>query len=828
MKYIIRFDVLGLLSGLILSAILLAPAYADTALTQWSITATTGGTNTNAPANYSSGFVSSQIIGTNNSLSNSNNSGLLAGNSSSPSGTWNRTYTNSVNPFPANGLASIAVSDYFSFTSTILPGWNINVDSISGLKLSRTSAGPPNAALYYSTNNGTSWLQAGGTATFSNSITDVSSLVNTGTGTNTYVNGGVTNIITNSGLTTSPIDFNNVSGLSSLTVDWALAVWGGGNGRVGIANGGNNLTLSGNILTSAIGNQYWTAGTNGTWDTTSVNWSNSKTSSADMFASGDNATFTNVADTAITVTSGGVTMGTLTNSGGNLTLGGGTLTGSGIVQNGSKTLTINTSTSLTGGLVISSGTVLANVSNAVTGGSTINGGTLIDPLAGSVSGALSLNSGGTFDINSSSTETNVGSSIAVGSGGGTISVDGTNAVTFSNTVTGPSNALTTAGSGTIIFTKTLGANKNGLVLDVNSNSSVILANPIPTGTNDLAGGIISGSLTTLTNVLAIEPSTTLSGVGTLTVNGTTVLTTFNSNAPGQIGTISCPVFLASGSSNNFNGSASGNNLVISGTISGSGQLTANMGSPSSKLTLSGSNTYTGPTWINEGILSVTGSNVSAVTMNGTYGVLQSSTGLVGTVGSLVINTASQGNLNVGGGSFVLGSGTAPTNTTTAGGLLISGGASFATSTGIANNLIFTFTNTVNPVTDYSQLTVGGQLNYGGAAMYIDLNNTNSAFVWTNASLQLIQPNGGVTGDLSTVAFDDYTGSSTNVVSLVESNAGSGIWSGLDGTNTVLFNDTTGVLALNGGSVPEPSTCALLGLGLTAFALVMIRRRPTES
>ena len=141
----------------------------------------------------------------------------------------------------------------------IAPGWNIDVDSISGLILGKSVSAATNAALYYTTNDGASWLQAGGTASLPNLVSgtnDYSSIVNTGMGTNTYTNGGVTTVITNSGLTTAPIDFNNSTNSSPMDVKWALAFWGGGNGRVGIGNGGNLVTLSGNIITAPEPSTY--------------------------------------------------------------------------------------------------------------------------------------------------------------------------------------------------------------------------------------------------------------------------------------------------------------------------------------------------------------------------------------------------------------------------------------------------------------------------------------------------------------------------------------------------------------------------------------------
>ena len=233
----------NLLPRLFVSALLLiigsAVVHAAT-LTQWAITATTGITNSGV-SNLFSGFTATEWISGPN---------LYAGSPTSPSGTWNRTYTNSPNPIPATGLQALSQGNYFAFDTVISAGWNINVDGVSNLILGKTASAATNAALYYSIDSGTTWLQAGGTATLplSTGTNDYSSFVNTGVGTNKYVNGGVTNIVTNSGLSTSFITFDNSTNSSDLTVKWALALWGAGNGRIGFVNGGTVLTLNGNAV----------------------------------------------------------------------------------------------------------------------------------------------------------------------------------------------------------------------------------------------------------------------------------------------------------------------------------------------------------------------------------------------------------------------------------------------------------------------------------------------------------------------------------------------------------------------------------------------------
>jgi len=793
----------------------LASASADQTLTTFNVTTQTGGpgTNNSGPIqNASSGFTATQLVW---------GSGVGVGNGSSPTSTFNATFANAT----ANAASALAGNLDITFTTVISAGWDINIDAVSGFLLGKTSAGPGSTGLYWSTNSGATWNLAGNTATATVSGTDLSTNVNSGA----------------NGLTLKPVEFNNVSSANPLTVNWAIPYWGNlASGRSGLGKG--SFILKGNILVSALGNQYWTGGASGTWDTTTVSWYNTNgTGAADAFTSGDNAYFTNTTATDITVSAGGITAGTVTvTNAGNLTLGGGTLTASGINQNGTGTLTINNANTLSGGLIQNSGIVIANASNAITGGATLNGGTFQDATSGSIKGAITLNSG-TFDVTAASTETNLSSSIIVGVGGGTLSVDGTNTVNFTGNVTGPQNTLTVAGTGTTVVSGTVGANKNGPFLNVNNGSTLALTLP-PTGvqkTNDIAGGVINGSLIGGTNIISIDPlntniagSGTLTGVGTLTMNGGSVMTTYNTNAPynSKSANLALPVVLSAGTTNNFLGSAGGNNLTVSGSVSGNGAITVANTAVANKVTLSGTNSFTGGIQVNTGYLAVTGSNASSVTMNGAGATLESGGGLVGTVGGFIMTNG--GNMNVGGGTLgitnVVPAGSATNlaaNTATAGGLVISGGADFTSQTGIAANLLFTLTNSATSNTDYSQLSVGGLLNYGGANLYINLNNTNAGFAFDPASLQLINPIGGVTGSLNSVTFADYGASSTNAIALSFSGT---TWSGLDGTNSIAFDTSTGVLAFNGGSVPEPSTCALLGLSLTAFTIIMIRRRRSNA
>ena len=102
---------------------------------------------------------------------------------------------------------------------------------------------------------------------------------------------------------------------------------------------------SGNTISVTISNSardlIWSGATNTTWDTESANWKTSaEATESTKFKNYDSVTFNG--DATVTVTSGGVTAGTVTVSSGTLVLSGGTVTasalaGSGTIQLGSLT-----------------------------------------------------------------------------------------------------------------------------------------------------------------------------------------------------------------------------------------------------------------------------------------------------------------------------------------------------------------------------------------------------------------------------------------------------------------------------------------------------------
>lgn len=213
-------------------------AHADTTLTTWDITAAAyAEANDGAVSNYSSAFTASQIYSGTNLVpySQDNAEAYNYKNTSLPANTWGRIYINSPFPIPTSSARALSSGFDFLFTSVVAAGYDVKVDGVSNLYIGNSKYAGQDAGLFFSTDSGTSWTQAGGTA----SLPSVGGLVDYSAEVNAILN-------------SNPVDLDNTAGNSPLTVDWALAVWGGGIGGVGIgtdANGGGNilLTLNGDV-----------------------------------------------------------------------------------------------------------------------------------------------------------------------------------------------------------------------------------------------------------------------------------------------------------------------------------------------------------------------------------------------------------------------------------------------------------------------------------------------------------------------------------------------------------------------------------------------------
>lgn len=504
---------------------------------------------------------------------------------------------------------------------------------------------------------------------------------------------------------------------------------------------------------------------------------------------------------------------------------GGVLTISGnIADNGSPVAVMLGSPSNTG--VYSSGTVVMNGSSTYTGGTTLNafnnsGLTLALGNSSALgTGTLTLrsNNGGSAGLQATSGGINLPNAINLYNTGTPTTTTGT-----TTTTTGPelfltgTNGFTLSGNITGDVTTSLWLTNSGLTASLAGDNSNFL------GTIEL----VNGALDFLSDHAP--------GKGTLVFASNTAGTvTFSSSNPtlfgieGDSGTLTIP----GGTNLTFDVSNSNNSSdKFAGVITGSGSVTViapNASSDSSTLYLSGSNTYTGGTSVSGpyAVLAL-GSNTAAgtggVTVNTTNGGLVLNSGVTFT-NSLTYTAGGLG----GFGTF---SPSNLTNITFGTGQMVVGGLGGLTSNGPVGTLNFTtnvtFANggtylwTLQDVTrtdGLSLLNISGNLNITASAggfnlVIVTFDSTGNEglanlTVGTPYSLVIAHASGGITG-FSPSAFTINASQFQN-----------GTLSPTVFTLTQSGND----LYLNFTPIPEPSTYALLGLGLGAVLVPALRRK----
>jgi autotransporter-associated beta strand protein len=278
------------------------------------------------------------------------------------------------------------------------------------------------------------------------------------------------------------------------------------------------------------------------------------------------------------------------------------LTGAGTVNLGSK------------GLIISAGSGTFSGNFAGSGALELSGGTTI--LGSTITNNVTVDTGAVLQIGAGGASGAVTGNIT---DNGNVTFNRMDSVTYTGIISG-SGSLTQSGSGTLILT---GANAYSGPTLINSGTLQV-GNGGTTGS--LGSGTISdnGTLTfnrsdsiAIANIVLGNGNLVQSGTGTLILTGSNSYsgTTTISSGTLQVGNGGTTGSFGAGNITNnsilaFNRSDS---ITYTGVISGTGSL---MQSGSGKLILTGTSTYTGPTTINSGTLSVNGSIASsAVTVN---------------------------------------------------------------------------------------------------------------------------------------------------------------------------------------------------------------------
>ena len=264
-------------------------------------------------------------------------------------------------------------------------------------------------------------------------------------------------------------------------------------------------------------------------------------------------------------------------------------------------------------------------------------------------------------------------------------------------------------------------------------------------------------------------------------------------------------------------SAGASSVTFNGAIGGAGGLTK---SGLGKMTLSGTNSYSGSTSLLQGTLLVQNSasiaSSSGTTVDG--GLLQ----VDGSAGGVTVNT---------GGSLA-GSGTVGALTLNSGSLLKPGNSpgNLTASSSVWNagaTYAWEIANLAGTAgTDWDLFTVTGALDLSAlsssAAFNLTLNSSGAlaGFSNTNEYTWTFAKAAGITGLSSTDAGTDI--SSLFNISATNFNEGTGP---ANGFKVVVGETSAGYTSLNLLTVPEPSAASLMGIGLAALMILRtIRRR----
>ncbi len=514
----------------------------------------------------------------------------------------------------------------------------------------------------------------------------------------------------------------------------------------------------------------------------------------------------------------------------------GTITGTGSITMivGTFNATGNANT-YSGGTTINGGTLVAlntlSTSSATgTGPITINGGggsflSIGDDTASGYLANVPISDNGVIQFARTDTTTFPNTISGTGSidvqDGGTVTLTGNNSYTGDTAIDA---ATLKAGSSTALGSDTaLSFNFYGGTLDLNGNNisvgsvtggSITYPSYINLGSNTLTIGGIPGT-TTLTTII--------SGTGGITLTGPATEQTYLT----AIDTYSGPTVIGTGAVLGLGFSSTAGTIPDTSGISGSGTLLFYEPSATTEsapitgslsvtqigagtITLSGNNTYSGPTTVNAGILqagssTAFGNGLSAVTVN-TGGTLALN-GFNDSVGSI----AGSGSISLGSGTLTTGAANA---TTTFSGVISGSGGFEEVGTG---ETILTGANTYSGLTSVNSGTLsdGGGTSFSPASQMLvntgatlDVNSNEVVANLQNGTTGgnvVIGPGVSLTSDGANYV-GDFNGSISGAGSFII-NGGT---QGLSGANTFSGGVTleSGELYIGGNSAVGTGTLTL--------------------
>ena len=444
-------------------------------------------------------------------------------------------------------------------------------------------------------------------------------------------------------------------------------------------------------------------------------------------------------------------------------------------------------------------------------------------------GNLTLDNGtlsyvGTGDTNSRN--------FTIGVGGARIEANGTGLLkmgsTGTNATSGIGNrSLTLAGSNTAnnSFSLKVADGTGGVTTVVKEGTgawNISGTNSTYTGGTEVRGGtLIAGSGDTSgfgTGEIRLYNGTTFKASGTTTREFTNAFRTEGEinmdwvQAQSAVNLATDTKITAMGTN-----SAGASSVTFNGAIGGAGGLTK---SGLGKMTLSGTNSYSGSTSLLQGTLLVQNSasiaSSSGTTVDG--GLLQ----VDGSAGGVTVNT---------GGSLA-GSGTVGALTLNSGSLLKPGNSpgNLTASSSVWNagaTYAWEIANLAGTAgTDWDLFTVTGALDLSALSssaafnLTLDSSGALAGFSNTNEYTWTFAKAAGITGLSSTDAGTDI--SSLFNISATNFNEGTGP---ANGFKVVVGETSAGYTSLNLLTVPEPSAASLMGIGLAALMILRtIRRR----
>ena len=479
--------------------------------------------------------------------------------------------------------------------------------------------------------------------------------------------------------------------------------------------------------------------------------------------------------------------------------GNGTVTGSGTLNlavgagvtntAGANVINVNLAQAATNGTIkIGGGTLTLGGNNTNYAGEIYNSGTLVAAGSGSAlgTGVLSNSAGSVLDLGGQTygnTITNLGFTMTNSSttkavlngplGNGAIWYMGLapgQSIQVNGTVTG-NHSLNFSGGGTLVENSPSWASSASATISASADSTVQLTSTSAFGA---FGGFKMNDAHLDLNGATAPADNIYIGSGT-----TTGANLYNSSATtaaangAQLIINTTGTYVNGGVTNNYS-------RGIVGAVAGS---TLNIGDQVTDLGAGTNNT--------RGTLEVSGAGIVALTNNN--------------------NAYSTAQVDQGATLSVLaGANLGATNAIAVAGSLISAGALTLPS---ATTITIATTNATSG-SDFGQITVNsGTLTYAGT---LTLNVPAGSSAYFDTLFNFTSQTGDFTAANIVEPSQSFVMSTTS---------GSGIWTAIDNSGvTYTFTDATGALT---ASVPEPGTCAMVGLGLSALAVTIIRRRRND-